>query len=509
MSTTSAKGSLPAMKINIRHIAPRILGVTFSLLLSACTAVGPNYQTPQQEMPPQWNAADANILPAAGLTGGVWWAIFDDPLLDSLVVQATAANYNLQRAQARIRQARAQRIVAAANGSLGAATSTSTARRSDNTSSSGGTQDLFQVGFDARWELDIFGGVQRAGESAEASLAATHEEMRDVLVSLQAEVASNYLDLRGSQKRLATTRSNIATQEKTVALVQGRLQMGLGNELDLMNAKTQLSLTKAALPALKRSIKQAMHQLALLLGQAPANLIDRLSGEGTGFTIPQQIPINLPSDLLRQRPDIRVAERRLAAATADIGIATADLFPKFSLAGLLGLQSKSLSDLVSSGSRYWSIGPTISLSLFDQGKVRAAIEVRNALRDQALAEYQGTVLTALGEVETALVTFSQEQTTLRILEEAVISGDKAVTIANGLYQSGLSDFLNVLQSERALYQSQDQMAQSEQRLALSLVAIFKALGGGWQNEGENNTVLPTKQTARPDRQNNLPEINPT
>jgi NodT family efflux transporter outer membrane factor (OMF) lipoprotein len=333
--------------------------------------------------------------------------------------------------------------------------------------------------------------------------------MRDVLVSLQAEVARNYMDLRGSQKRLATTRNNITVQEKTVALVQGRFQMGLGNELDLMNAKTQLSLTKAALPTLEKSSRQAMHQLAILAGQAPASLIDRLSGEGPDLTIPKQIPINLPSDLLRQRPDIRAAERRLAAATADIGVATADLFPKFSLAGLLGLQSKSLSDLVSSGSRYWSIGPTVSLALFDRGKVRAVIEVKNALRDQALAEYESTVLNALGEVETALVTLCQEQETLRILEEAVISGDKAVSIANGLYQSGLSDFLNVLQSERALYLSQDQLAQSEQRLTQAFVALFKALGGGWQNEEKNTNTPPAGQSTGPDKLNTPHEIKPS
>lgn len=497
------------MKINSRQIAPRILGVSFTILLSACTAVGPNYQPPQQEMPPQWNATDLHIAPTAGFASATWWTLFDDSLLDTLVAEATAANRNLQKAEARIREARAQRIIAAATGSLGAATSANTSRRSDNVSSAGGPQDLFQIGFDARWELDLFGGVQRATESADASLAASHEEMRDVLVSLQAEVARNYLDLRGSQKRLATTRNNITTQEKTVDLVRGRFQLGLGNELDLMNAETQLSLTKAALPPLKKSIKQAMHQLAILLGHPPASLITRLSGAGTGLRIPPQIPINLPSDLLRQRPDIRAAERRLAAATAEIGVATADLFPKFSLAGLLGLQSNNLSDLVTSGSRFWSIGPTLSLSLFDRGKVRAVIEVKNARRDQALAEYESTVLSALGEVETALVTFTEEQETLHILEEAVTSGDRAVTIANGLYQSGLSDFLNVLQSERALFQSQDQMAQSEQRLTLSLVAVFKALGGGWQNEDKSAATPPAEKSNLPEIKNTPTDNHPT
>jgi NodT family efflux transporter outer membrane factor (OMF) lipoprotein len=456
-------------------------------------------------MPAEWHATDKNITPAGNLAAGAWWTLFDDPLLNSLITEATAANRNLRKAEARIREARAQRIIAAANGSLASTTSASTARRSDNASSTGGgTQDLFQIGFDARWELDIFGGVQRASESADATLAASQEELRDVLVSLQAEVASNYLNLRGNQKRLATTRDNIAGQEQTVALVQGRFQMGLDNELDLLQAKTQLALTKAALPTLERSIKQAMHQLAILLGQPPGHLLSRLSGAGQELRIPLQIPINLPSDLLRQRPDIRTAERKLAAATADIGVATADLFPRFSLAGLLGLQSKNLSDLISSGSRYWSIGPTISLSLFDRGKTHAAIDIRNARRDQALAEYESVVLNGLGEVETALVTFSQEQETLRILEEAVFSGTKAVKIANGLYEAGLSDFLHVLQSERALYQSEDQLALSEQRLALSLVAIFKALGGGWLGEERSGIVPPAEKYTSLNNENTPP-----
>jgi len=463
------------------------------LLLSACTVVGPDYQAPQPPMPELWQETSAQLLAGSGVTGETWWSLFADPTLDGLITDTLVANYNLKKAEARIREARAQRIIAAANGSLGRGASGTSSRRSDNTSSSGGNQDLFQLGFDARWELDLFGGLRRAEEAAEASLEASHEDFRSVLVSLQAETASNYLSLRTNENRLATTLANIAVQEKTVNLVQGRFHMGLGNELDLMNAKTQLALTRAALPPLEKSIRQAMYQLAILTGKNPGYLIPRLSGEGQVVKIPSQIPINLPSELLRRRPDIRAAERRLAAATADIGVATADLFPKFSLAGLLGLQSNNLSDLIAGGSRYWSIGPTISLALFDRGKTHAAVEVRNARRDQLLADYEGTVLNALSEVETALVAFSREQETQRILEEAVVSGERAVVIANGLFEAGLSDFLNVLQSEKALYQSQDQRALSQQRLMLAVVAIFKALGGGWQNEGQSPAESSVQQ----------------
>ncbi len=486
------------MQLHSRQRISHFLTAGILLFVSACTTVGPDYQAPQPPMPEQWQETSAQLLAGSGVTGEFWWSLFADPTLDGLITETLAANFNLKKAEAQIREARAQRIIAAANGSLDSALGGTSSRRSENVSSSSINQDLFQIGFDARWELDLFGGLRRAEEAAEASLAAGHEDFRGVMVSLQAETASTYLNLRTNQNRLATTLANIAVQEKTVNLVQGRFQMGLGNELDLMNAKTQLALTRAALPSLEKSIRQAMYQLAILTGKNPGLLITRLAGEGQALKIPAQLPINLPSELLRRRPDIRAAERRLAAATADIGVATADLFPKFSLAGLLGLQSNNLSDLVTGGSRYWSIGPTISLALFDRGKTHAAVEVRNARRDQLLADYEGAVLNALSEVETALVAFTKEQETLGILEEAVVSGEKAVVIANGLFEAGLSDFLNVLQSEKALYQSQDQRALSQQRLMLAVVAIFKALGGGWQNEGQSpadSSVQPVSSPA--------------
>lgn len=483
------------MKISVNRICLAIIHITWLMFLPACTIVGPDYQPPQQKMPTQWSTDGTAIVKAAETDEAAWWTLLQDPHLETLIADAAAANSSLRKAEARVREARAQRIISASAATLGTDGSAGTTRRSASTST-GDVQDLFQIGFDASWEVDIFGGVQRARESADASLEASHEELRDVLVSLQAEVANSYLNLRGIQKRLEITRNNIASQEKTVAVVEGRFQMGLDNELDLQQAKTQLALSRASIPALEKSIRQSMHQLAILLGQPPDGLVARLSAPAAGPRIPPQIPVNLPSDLLRQRPDIRAAERRLAAATSDIGVATAELFPRFSLTGLLGLQSRSLSDLVTSGSRYWSLGPSVSLTLFDQGRNRAAIEVRNARRDQALAAYEHAVLAALGEVENGLVAFIEERKTVRILEEAVVSGVQAVKIANGLYQTGLTGFLNVLQSERALYQSEDQLAQSEQRVNLAFVAIFKALGGGWQLEAKK-AHRAEKSTAPP------------
>lgn len=457
----------------------RTAGGILLALLTGCTAVGPDYQAPETEIPAGWHGYQAGAEATADLRGR-WWTLFHDPLLDSLIVRATAANHDLRRAEARIREARAERIIAGASGSVFATTGASHSRRSEN-ASSGGSQELFQIGFDAAWEIDVFGRVRRAVEAAGADLAASEEDLRDVLVSLQAEVARNYLELRGSEKRLATTRRNIETQERTVEVVRGRYEMGLGNELDLVQAEAQLALTRATVPALEANILQAMHQLALLLGLNPASLIEELSRQMPIPLAPALIPLDLPSELLRQRPDIRAAERRLAAATADIGVATAELFPRFSLPAAVGLESGSLGNLISSGSRYWSVGPAIDLALFDQGRRRAGIAGAEARRDAALAEYEQTVLAAFTEVESSLVAFAKERETRRILGEAVASSERAVEMATGLFEAGLTDFLNVLQSERALYQSEDQLAQSELRQNLALVAICKALGGGWRD----------------------------
>jgi NodT family efflux transporter outer membrane factor (OMF) lipoprotein len=299
-----------------------------------------------------------------------------------------------------------------------------------------------------------------------------------VLVSLQAEVARVYIELRGAQMRLATATASLGLQQQTVATVRGRLELGFDSRLDLYQAQTQESLTKATLPGLERTARQAMHQLAVLLGQPPAALLPRLAAVPGRLQLPEHLSLELPSELLRRRPDIRAAEQRLAAATANIGVAEADLFPKFSLGALLGLQSTNLSSLLSSSSRYWSIGPSLSLALFDRDKLQAAVDVSAARRDKAFADYQQTVLEALGEVENGLVAFVQEQQSLRSLSEATISARQALEIAQGRYQSGLAEFLQVLQAEKTLQGAEELLTVSEQRLALALVAVYKALGGG-------------------------------
>jgi multidrug efflux system outer membrane protein len=458
------------------------------LLLLACCgcSVGPQYSRPQMEVSGQWSE-----LPATGVNGGAslapitaWWTTFGDAQLNSLVDRAVCSNTDLRIALARIREARAQRGVVAADAfpSLDAAATYTRSRPSENSlgGASGKASHLFQAGFDASWEIDVFGGVRRAVEAANADIGAAEENRRDVLVTLLSDVARNYLEVRGNQLRIAIARENITAQRKTVELTQGRYEVGLSNELEVAQARAQLATTESQVPALETAVKRAIHRLGVLLGQEPGVLLGELSAEAPIPPPPPEVPAGLPSDLLKRRPDIRRAERAVAAATARIGVATADLFPKFFLTGALGQQSVSLSDLAAPASRFWGIGPTVSWRVFDAGRIRSNIKVQDARQEQALVLYEKTILTALEDVENALVAYSKEQETRHSLNQSAEANRKAVDIANELYSKGLIDFLNVLVSQRALNQSQDDLAQSEQRVSTNVVALFKALGGGWE-----------------------------
>lgn len=473
--------------------ALRLCGWAITASLTACTTVGPDYQQPEPNLPAHWTETPGTIRSAREAVPHSWWTLFNDPILDSLIARARAANLDIRIAETRIREARAQRgLTAAASApSLGAGGGYSNSRSSENIPSGGGSQDLFRASFDANWELDLFGGTRRQIEAADATLAATVEARNDVLVSLEAEVARNYLELRTNQQRLKIARDNIRIQEQTAAMVRHKLEIGLGNALDVAQAQTQLALTLSEIPSLESTTAQTIHQLALLLGQQPHFLRGELTPAAGIPPVPPQLPTVLPSALLRQRPDIRAAERQLAAATATVGAAIAELFPRFSLSALIGQQSTSLANLVTASSHFWIAGPAVQWSLFDGGRARAAIAISEARRDQAQAMYEKTVLTALVETENALIAYAREQEKHNMLGAAVASGQQAMTLAQGQYAAGLTPLLNVLLSEAALYQSQDKLTQSDQRRALNMVALYKAMGGGWQIE----TIAPTAAVA--------------
>jgi NodT family efflux transporter outer membrane factor (OMF) lipoprotein len=470
------------------------LGLAF--FANGC-AVGPNYQKPDLNVRAAWNEAQQSGIDTRSAELIRWWTAFNDPLLNSLVERAVRSNLDLRQAEARIREARASRAVTASGEwpTLDVSGSYSRSRSSSNAFSFssqgiGGAsqfigsatepQNFFKTGFDASWEIDVFGGVRRSVEAADAMVEASVEDRRNVLVTLLGDVAKNYIDLRGFQRRIDVARANLKAQQDTVDLTRVRFQAGLASDLDVAQAEGQLNTTAAQIPPLESSLKQAAYQLDVLLGLQAGALWDELSKETAIPNLPPEVLVGLPSELLRRRPDIRSAERQLAAATAQVGAATADLFPKFSLTGTAGLQSISASDWFTGHSRAWSIGPTISWPVFDAGRIRANIEVRNAQQEQALAQYEKTILTALGDVETSLVNYSREQARYRSLIEAVAANRRAVEMSNELYVKGLVDFLNVLENQRSLYASENDLAQSQATMASNLVALYKALGGGWE-----------------------------
>jgi multidrug efflux system outer membrane protein len=461
-----------------------------ALVLVGCT-VGPNYKTPQTKMPESF----ANTQAAAGTeVVAKWWTTLQDPTLDSLIDRAVRSNLDLRFAQARIREARAQRGVVKADllPSVNASASYQRRRFSENLGQTQGTPgttnavegDLYQAGFDASWEIDVFGGIRREIEAANADLAAEIENRRDVLVTLLAEVARNYVEMRASQRQITIAEANLKAQQETLELTRVRFNAGLVSDLDVARAEALVQTTASQIPTLEISARQSIHLLGVLLGQQPNSLVQELSPERAIPASPQEVPVGLPSELLRRRPDIRRSERQIAAATARIGVATAELFPKFSLTGALGLGSSKFSNLGESGSKFWSIIPGVSLPIFNFGRIRSNIAVQNAREEQAFVTYEQTVLTSLREVEDALVAFSEDQSRRQTLSSAVDANRRAVDLANQLYKQGLTDFLSVLQAQRDLFASEDALVQSDRSVTSDYVAIYKALGGGWEIEDQ-------------------------
>jgi outer membrane protein, multidrug efflux system len=473
------------------------------LVFAAGCAVGPDYQRPDLAAPAAWQEGGQSGIDTRAAEMAQWWTAFKDPLLDGLVDRAVKSNLDLRIAEARVREERALIDVTAAGlwPSLNVSGSYSRNRNSTNAFGSSGSssagdlsglggstfsnvanldRNLFQTGFDSGWEIDIFGGTRRQVEAARANLEASVEDRRSVLVTLLGDVAKNYIDLRGLQRRLAVAQDNLKAQEDTLELTKIRFDAGLASDFDVAQAEGEVKTTEAQIPTLQTALKQTAYRIDILLGAQPGASWGELANDAPVPALPPEAHVGLPIDLLRRRPDIRSSERQLASATALVGAATADLYPKFSLAGSIGLQSISASNWFSAPSRFWSMGPTISWPVFDAGRIRATIEVRNAQQEQALRSYERSVLNALGDVESALVNYGNEQKRYRSLIEAVASNRRAVQMANDLYTHGLVPFLNVLDAQRTLYSSESDLAVSEASLASNLVALYKALGGGWE-----------------------------
>jgi multidrug efflux system outer membrane protein len=467
------------------------LAAAGAVLLAESCVVGPSYHPPKVQVPGKWEAlsADSKGNPSIATADAVqitdWWRTFHDERLNNLIAQAVQSNLTLQQARARVLQAREARVIAGADMSptvnlAGNITSSHSGSGSSGGSSGESVTNLFQSALDATWELDFFGGIRRGIEAANSNYQAAIEDSRDVMITLTAEVARDYIDLRGSQRELAIARENLEAQKQTVELTRKRFQVGFASGLDVANAEAQVSTTEAQIPVLEAAIQQDIYALGVLLGREPGALMADLSQAGTLPDTPPVVPVGLPSDLLERRPDIRRSEAQLHSATAQIGVATADLFPKFSLTGSVGGQAITTGSLGSLATHFWSIGPTLSLPIFNAGKIRANIRLQNAVQQEALFAYKQTVLTALQDVESALIGYTKDQEHRTALSSAVKSNRTAVDLSRRLYTAGETEFLNLLEAQRNLYATEDALTQSERAVDTDLIALYKALGGGWQ-----------------------------
>jgi NodT family efflux transporter outer membrane factor (OMF) lipoprotein len=509
--------------------------------IAAGCSVGINYKTPPTTAPskfgetstrpttrqtsgpstgPTTNATNRPLDPAAL---AVWWKSFKDPELNSLMDRAVKNNNTYLQAQARVRQARAQLGIeigaelptlsvtgeatrqqlsktvssgVSSSGTSGSSntgsgtsglTSTEGTAGSSHVSSIGGSArrpELYEAGFDAGWEIDVFGGGRRAIEAAADDLEAQIDARRYALVTLTSEVGNDYMLYRAYQAELKLTHDNLTSEEDTLKLTQSRFNAGLTSDLDVAQAEASVATTAAQIPTLVIEIQQEIHALSILLGEPPMALAAELEKVAPIPPMPPEVPTGLPSDLIRRRPDVRQAERLLGEQTANIGVAVANLFPKFSLTGSLGQESSRFGLTAKNISSVWSFGPTVSWQLLDYYQLQSQVRVANAIQVQAFYNYRAVVLQSFGDVEDALIAYSQDQVRTKTLIKEVNADQRSVDLSLQLYQRGLGDFLNVLTAERSLYSAQSDMTTSESNVATDLVRLYKALGGGWDEHDE-------------------------
>ncbi len=487
-----------------RILFANLIVLSSFLVLGGCTTVGPDYVPPESKVPENFNTklnkqsfeSDEDPsesknseglpeIPVKRVTPEMladWWKTLEDPLLSELVKKAVENNLDLKLAQSRVREERARREVASAgnkpNVNLGGG---ATNQRTLNPAGGGSsTSTLMSSGFDASWEIDLFGGIQRSIEAADATLQATQENLNDTLVTLVAEVALNYLEIRTFQARLQAAEKNRASQENSLQIVEDRLEAGLTTTLTRAQAQYNLESTRSEIPTLKIGIEQGKNGLSVLLGEFPGALKQSLEDDSKIPLIPIEVVVGVPADLLRRRPDVRQAERELAAQTARVGVATAELYPKLRLLGSVGLETISAASFFAGPAAAYQIGPQVSWNIFSAGRIRQNIKVEDEIQEQALIRYEANVLKAVKEVENALIDYAEEQVRRQSLLKSIKSAQEAAELARELYTAGLSDFLGVLEAERSLFTFQDRLAQSEGKVVSNLIRLYKALGGGWK-----------------------------
>lgn len=485
------------MRSRFTHSTARYGLLILGSLLGAC-AVGPDYKAPALEALGQWHSQPAGGVQVESPDAlAAWWTALDDPVLNQLVDQAMGANRSVKQALARVVESRARRGISAAGlwPTLGASASGSKSH-SARSDFSGTTVTLngasYDAGLDAGWEIDLFGGTRRSVESATAQLAASEADLHDVMITLLGDLALSYVTVRTTQARLDYAQRNIESQREVVDITTWRSQAGLATVLDVEQAKANYAQTRAAIPSLQSNLEAAKNRLAVLTGQRSGSLAAVLVERKPIPVAPREIITSVPVEVMRRRPDIRSAERRLAAQTAQVGVATAALYPNLSLNGSIGVSASSASGLFSSPNDSNRYGLSLSMPIFRAGALRQNIKAQNALVDQALASYEATLLAAYEEVENALTSWVNEQTRHAALIEAVDSARLARELALVQYNAGLVDFQTVLTADRTLITSEDSLAISDGEITSNLVRLYKALGGGW-------SVFPAGTTAASSR----------
>ena len=455
-------------------IRPLVIAVA-SVVLAGCVTVGPDYVAPQTAPATLQHAGSVDYV--ADLPVAAWWSQFDDPVLDQLVRESLLANADVRIAVSRVDEARAvfserrwdlaPHVTAGVEGT----------RTKQPVEGQGRVEtDSYSAGFDAAWELDLFGRVRRSAEAAHADLQAQRNDLQAMQVTVAAEVARNYFELRGTQKRLDVARRILVSLGETQRLTESRFDLGAGSQLEVQSSLARVKAVEAEVPLLETAEGQSRHRLAVLVGKRPGEL-DALLAPREAPAFAKALPIGDTTELLRQRPDVRAAERRLAAATARVGVATADLFPRVSLRGFVGFLSGGWGNLFNGDNRAWQVTPSISWAAFDMGSVRARLRASEAQADGVAAQYEKTVLGALEDTENALLSYAKQQAQLKFRLEQSVAARRAAELAEVRYRAGSSDFLTLLDAQRTQLAADDALAQAEAGVNVGVVAIYKSLGG--------------------------------
>lgn len=463
------------MTTSFRTNLPRVaLLLALTTALGGCVVVGPDVQKPAIALPMKWGASSGTKASKPPELAK-WWTRLGDPMLDGLIDEAVAGNLDVANAKAKIREARASyrqtvgTLLPSANGSAGA----------DRSKTGGYISSQFQAGLDSSWELDLFGGNKRAVEAARYGMDAAEEDLRATLLTLIGDVATNYVSARGYQARITLAKRTAASQRETAAITRNKFEAGGATAADAATADGQASSTEAGIPSLEAAYAETVHRLSVLTGRAPSALVERMKAPKPVPAPRLPIPTGIPAEILTTRPDVRLAEAQYASATAKIGQAQAARYPSASLTGNIATNGAKLGDLGKGSTISWSFGPSLTVPIFNGGQLKAAVEVAEAQRDQSFIAYRAAVLTALEDVENAIVSLAQERIRSGKLASASASYGEANKVARALFQSGSSSFLDVLTAERSLYSAADSLIESRVAIATDYIALNKALGGGW------------------------------